>query len=249
VDILIMSVEIVTYANKSQGMFEELVNNEFGIPVKVLGWGTKWNGFSDKYKGMSEYLETKKDEDIVIFLDGFDTKINKDSRGVVELFEKCDCKVLVSKNPPWPLQTLIFGTCDESIANSGMYMGYTKYLKHFIDEALKLKCKDDQRNLNTVCHENEYIKVDKSETIFKNVNPFQNDKNLDAIFVSYPGTLGIDRYTRGFFEYTQFVYIYILCLLVSSLAFYPKYKNQILTVLVAFLTFYVVFADKSCTLG
>jgi hypothetical protein len=244
-----MSVEIVTYANKSQGMFEELVNNEFGIPVKVLGWGTKWNGFSDKYKGMSEYLETKKDEDIVIFLDGFDTKINKDSRGVVELFEKCDCKVLVSKNPPWPLQTLIFGTCDESIANSGMYMGYTKYLKHFIDEALKLKCKDDQRNLNTVCHENEYIKVDKSETIFKNVNPFQNDKNLDAIFVSYPGTLGIDRYTRGFFEYTQFVYVYILCLLVSSLAFYPKYKNQILTVLVAFLTFYVVFADKSCTLG
>ena len=31
-----MSVEIVTYANKSQGMFEELVNNEFGVPIKVL---------------------------------------------------------------------------------------------------------------------------------------------------------------------------------------------------------------------
>ena len=128
-------------------------------------------------------------------------------------------------------------------------MGYTKYLKHFIDEALKLKCKDDQRNLNTVCHKNEYIKVDKSETIFKNFSPIQKIKESDAVFVSFPGTLGIDRYTRGFFEYTQFVYIYILCLLVSSLAFYPKYKNQILTVLVAFLTFYVVFADKSCTLG
>lgn len=81
-----MSVEIVTYANKSQGMFEELVNNEFGIPVKVLGWGTKWNGFTDKYKGMSEYLETKKDEDIVIFLDGFDTKINKYPHAIIELF-------------------------------------------------------------------------------------------------------------------------------------------------------------------
>ena len=34
-----MSVEIVTYANKSQGMYEELINNEFGIPIKVLGWG------------------------------------------------------------------------------------------------------------------------------------------------------------------------------------------------------------------
>jgi hypothetical protein len=39
-----MSIEIVTYANKSQGMFEELVNNEFGVPVKVLGWGTEWKG-------------------------------------------------------------------------------------------------------------------------------------------------------------------------------------------------------------
>ena len=170
-----MSVEIVTYANKSQGMFEELVNNEFGVPIKVLGWGTKWNGFTDKYKGMSEYLETKRDEDVVIFLDGFDTKINKDPRHIIEMFEKCECKVLVSKNPPWPLQTLIFGRCDETIANSGMYMGYSKYLKQFIDEALKLKCKDDQRNLNTICHKNEYIKVDKSETIFKNVNPFQSD--------------------------------------------------------------------------
>lgn len=248
-----MSVEIVTYANKSQGMFEDLVNNEFGIPIKVLGWGTKWNGFTDKYKGMSEYLETKRDEDIVIFLDGFDTKINKDPRGVVELFEKYDCKVLVSRDPELmggPMSRTIFGTCrGNSIANSGMYMGYVKELKQFINEALKLKCKDDQRNLNTVCRESEYIKVDKSETIFKNVNQFQSDKSADAIFLSYPGTVSTERYLRGFFEYTQFVYVYILCLLVSSLAFYPKYKNQILTVLVAFLTFYVVFADKSCTLG
>ena len=130
-----------------------------------------------------------------------------------------------------------------------MYMGYSKYLKQFIYEALKLKCKDDQRNLNTICQKSEYIKVDKSETIFKNVNPFQSDENIDAIFLSYPGTLGVDIYTRGFFEYTQFVYIYILCLLVSSLVIYPKYKNQILSVLLAFLTFYVMFADKSCANG
>ena len=29
-----MSVEIVTY-----------VNNQFDVPVKVLGWSRKWNGF------------------------------------------------------------------------------------------------------------------------------------------------------------------------------------------------------------
>ncbi len=33
-----MSLEIVTYANKSAGMFEELVNNEHGVKVKFLVW-------------------------------------------------------------------------------------------------------------------------------------------------------------------------------------------------------------------
>ena len=56
-----MTVEIVTYANKSFGMFEELVNNDFGVKVKVLGMGKKWNGFLDKYKGLLEYMETKKE--------------------------------------------------------------------------------------------------------------------------------------------------------------------------------------------
>ena len=55
-----MSIEVVTYANKSSGMFEELVNNEHGVKVKVLGMGKKWNGFLDKYKGVLEYIETKK---------------------------------------------------------------------------------------------------------------------------------------------------------------------------------------------
>src|SRR5210317_1041969 len=75
-------MEVVTYANKSHGLFEELIHNEYDVPVRVLGWGTKWNGFLDKYKGMVEYLKSKKDDDIVIFLDGFDTKINKDPKDV-----------------------------------------------------------------------------------------------------------------------------------------------------------------------
>ena len=61
-----MSVEVVTYANKSSGMFEELVNNEHGVKVKVLGMGNKWNGYSDKSKGLLEYMKTKRDDDIIV---------------------------------------------------------------------------------------------------------------------------------------------------------------------------------------
>jgi len=247
-----MSVEIVTYANKSQGMFAELVNNEFGVPIKVLGWGTKWNGFSDKYKAMTKHLETKNDDDIVIFLDGFDTKYNKNPNNVVELFKECDCKVLVSRDPRMVGKTLskaIFGVCKgETMANSGLYMGYAKYLKLVIDEALSLKCEDDQVNLNTICQKYDFIKVDEDEKIFKNFGPLDKKHESDAIFVSYPGSLGFDRYSRALIEYTQFLYMYILCLLILGLSLFPQRQEILLSMLILFITFYVLVADKSCTL-
>ena len=247
-----MSVEIVTYANKSQGMFAELVNNEFGVPVTVLGWGTKWNGFSDKYKAMTKHLETKNDDDIVIFLDGFDTKINRNPNNVVELFKECDCKVLVSRDPRMVGKTLskaIFGVCKgETMANSGLYMGYAKYLKLVIDEALSLKCEDDQVNLNTICQKYDFIKVDEDEKIFKNFGPLDKKHESDAIFVSYPGSLGFDRYSRALIEYTQFLYMYILCLLILGLSLFPQRQEILLPMLILFITFYVLVADKSCTL-
>jgi hypothetical protein len=241
-----MSLEIVTYANKSQGMFEDLVKNTFGVPIKVLGWGTKWNGFNDKYRGMSEYLKTKRDTDIVIFLDGFDTKINKDPRDVMKLFEKCDCKVLVSKGPN-PGDHLL-GTCKAGIsANSGMYMGYVKFLKVMIDDALSYTCEDDQVNLNMVCKKYPFIKVDDTQLIFENVSQLRSDKESNALFVSYPGKISFDRISRGFFEYTQFVYVYVLCLLVLSMGIFPKHSNVLLSLLVGLVLFYILFADKSCT--
>ena len=246
-----MSLEIVTYANKSQGMFEELINNEFGVPVKVLGWGTKWNGFSDKYKGMSKYLETKNDDDIVIFLDGFDTKINKNPDEVVELFKACDCKVLVSRDPEVVggyITRMIFGKCgNKSTANSGLYMGYAKHLKSVIDEALAEKCEDDQTNINTVCQNSEFVKVDEDEKIFKNFRPTDTKQDTDAIFVSYPGSPSFGRYSRGIIEYTQFLYIYILCLLILGLAFLPQRQKVLLPTLILFTSFYTLVADKSCT--
>ncbi len=242
-----MSLEVVTYANKSQGMFEELVKNEFGVPVKVLGWGKKWNGYSDKSKGLLEYMKTKNDEDIIVFVDGFDSNINKPTTDVVKIFKEYNCRVLFSNNPPWFFQSLIFGVCDNSIANAGMYMGYVKELREVLQAEADLHCEDDQVNLNGLCRKYNFVKVDKDEKIFKNFSPIQKIKTSDAIFVSFPGTLGINRYWRGLFEYTQFVYIYILCLLVLGMAFFPQKQGILVTTLVLYTTFYALAADKSCT--
>jgi hypothetical protein len=247
-----MSVEIVTYANKSQGMFENLVNNEFGVPIKVLGWGTKWNGYSDKSKGVIKHLETKNDDDVVVFVDGFDTKINRIPDDIIKRFRECQCRVLLSKdsnNFGAFISNLIFGTCNSSgTANAGMYMGYVKELRQLLQNEAELLCQDDQVNLNNLCKKYDFMKVDTQNRIFKNIGPFEKEVETDAIFISYPGTPGTSRYSRAMFEYTQFVYIYVLCLLILSMGVFPKYSNAFFAALITLVTFYILFADKSCTL-
>ena len=245
-----MSVEVVTYANKSQGLFEELVNNEFDVPVKVLGWGKKWNGYSDKSKGVLEYMKTKNDDDIIIFVDGFDTRINKSPKKVLEIFKACNCRVLLSKDPEnfAQLGTLIFGQCkDGGMANAGMYMGYVKELSEMLQNEADMRCLDDQVNLNNLCKKHDFITIDKDEKIFKNFGPMDKKMESDAIFVSYPGSPGWKRYSRAVVEYTQFTYIYVLCLLVAAIAFFPKRQKILVSSLVAFTGFYAFVADKSCT--
>lgn len=245
-------VYITTYANKSQGMFEELVNNEFGVRVEILGWGTKWNGYKDKLKGLLVYLDTRDDEDIVVLVDGFDTKINKPTKDLESRFKKMDCKVLLSKEPQVNqdiMGNIVFGNCKNGVtANAGMYMGYTRELKEVISDTLRLKCNDDQVNLNTICNNYDFIKVDENEIIFKNVSPIDNHNNTDAIFVSYPGSVSFKRYVRGIFEYTQFRYIHILSLIIIGLMLFPSKTHILLPILLGYSSFYAFLADKSCTL-
>jgi len=245
-------MEVVTYANKSHGLFEELIHNEYDVPVRVLGWGTKWNGFLDKYKGMVEYLKSKKDDDIVIFLDGFDTKINKDPKDVVSMFKACDCMMLVSKDPE-PLGGYIshkvFNACvGESIANSGLYMGYAKYLLQVLEDALRMTCEDDQRNLNALCGKYDFIKVDEDMKIFENVPPLTTRRTSDAVFVSYPASLSMERVVRSLREYSQFFKWQFIISMIILFAVLPNdYKWLPVYIGLTGLLLYALKADKSCT--
>jgi len=244
-------MEVVTYANKSHGLFEELIHNEYDVPVRVLGWGTKWNGFLDKYRGMVEYLKSKKDDDIVIFLDGFDTKINKDPKDVVSMFKACDCMMLVSKDPE-PLGGYIshkvFNACvGESIANSGLYMGYAKYLLQVLEDALRMTC-DDQRNLNALCGKYDFIKVDEDMKIFENVPPLTTRRTSDAVFVSYPASLSMERVVRSLREYSQFFKWQFIISMIILFAVLPNdYKWLPVYISLTGLLLYALKADKSCT--
>ena len=70
-------IQVVTYATHSQGMFEDLMNNSQGVEIKVLGWGKKWTGYNDKLKECYNYINELPDDDIIVIIDGFDSKIMK----------------------------------------------------------------------------------------------------------------------------------------------------------------------------
>jgi hypothetical protein len=216
-------MEIITYATHSFGLFDKLINNEYNIPIKVLGWKKKWNGFTDKYKGILDYIAHKNDTDIVIFLDGFDTKINKEPIDLLKLFKSYNCKILFSKELEVGYNRIVFPTCkNKKIANTGMYMGYVKELKEVLNFILKEKCSDDQVILNKNCNKFNFIKIDTKELIFENIFLNKNKKS-NAIFVQYPSDLNIKRIKRSISEYYQFFFIYIQILFLGLMYMFPKY--------------------------
>jgi hypothetical protein len=240
-------VEVVTYANKSFGLFEQLVHNDFDVRVKVLGWGRPWNGYSDKSKGLLEYInESKSDDDLIIFVDGFDSKINRDPKDVKTIFDSYGCKVLFSKDPESfsrAVTRAIFPSCSDAVANAGMYAGYAKYLKIILEDELSRTCQDDQVNFNDmICNTYDFIQIDTEQKLFENIATTNHGKKSDAIFVSYPSTLGIRRALRSITEYLQYLYVYILIFIFLMFPF-PVTASVLALV---FGLIYMLFAEKSC---
>jgi hypothetical protein len=201
-------MKIVTYATHSEGSFEELVHNKFGVEVTVLGMGTKWNGFMDKIEGVLGYLRTLPDDEIVVFVDGFDSYIKKPLDGLEDTFRSMDCDILVSKDISIGgyFNRKIFGTCKNDIgSNSGLYMGNVINLKDFLYAVSKQPSSDDQRNFNLTCKDFNRLKIDVDCVIFENVKKKSRLHESTAYFVQTPGVLTFKRYFRAVKEYSQFL--------------------------------------------
>lgn len=237
-------LHVVTYATHANGTFKKLINNKYNQKIIVLGWGQKWSGFSDKFKGVRKYIDKLPDEDVVIFLDGWDTIVNKDTSNVLDIFNSMKCDMLLSKD--FNTTQFVFGTCKNGItANSGMYMGKVKSLKHMFDKVLCFKCKDDQVNLNKACPMIENLKIDENEIIFQNTGPF--NKNPKGIFVSLPGT-SENRKLRAIKEYSQFFVTKFLILSILTSLLFPKHEIYIYAITYTILILHYMYNEHSCVI-
>ena len=245
--------EVVTYATHSQGMFDELVKDN---KVKVLGWGKKWNGFTDRFVAYLDYIKDKPDDMIIIFVDGFDTKINRDPQGAVELFKKRGYRLLFSRSDFDDKLNIVFGTCKDGITiNLGLYMGYVKYLKPFFEKMLKQKCKDDQVIANKFCKDFDFIDIDKTHEIFYNKgqqNYYSKVPN-DVFFIGYPGGVNnktlkdiIKKSKHLTSTLSQYFILPTLIATMTLSVIFPNYNFLIILIGFIFLLSTVYFADTSC---
>lgn len=191
-------INIITYATHSDGLFNKLINNKYNIEITVLGWGTKWKNYKDsKAKGIYNYLIRQPKNAITVYLDGFDTLINKNIDNLINDFKKQNCNILMSKENTAILfnnkilHTWIykknFEKFEDIKLSAGMFMGYNKNLLNFFNCVLNDIDKDDQRSFNK-CISIDNIKIDINETIFKNTTSKKyNNNNIKSYFISFPG--------------------------------------------------------------
>jgi len=255
-----MGVHLLTFATHTEGTFNNIINNKYNIPVKVLGYGKKWTGFRMKFEYVYDYIQNLNDNEIVFFIDGFDSYINNYLSVALERFKNMNEKVVFSLDTPSsPIFPLMlhkffvrksFGECyDNLIANSGLYVGYVKYLKIFLKDVIVKKCNDDQRNVNSLCKKYDFIKIDKNNQIFQNISNIKELNKSNSVFVQLPGTPSLNRITRGIFEYIQFIYEYVVLLfLIIFILIFSYVKTPFFYYFITLLIYFLLLfnADMSC---
>ncbi|OTN67358.1 Uncharacterized protein PKNOH_S06430600 [Plasmodium knowlesi] len=81
-------LHVLTFATHEQGYFKTLQEScsRLNIELTVLGMGKKWEGFITKLVKVKEYIKSCNDNDIVLFVDGFDTFFVQPANVIVERY-------------------------------------------------------------------------------------------------------------------------------------------------------------------
>jgi hypothetical protein len=178
-------LHLITVATHAESHFVNLENScaYFGYPVKVLGWGDKYPGHYIKDVLVLKYISQLPDDDIVVFVDGFDSVCVRPLNDLEHSFKNSGCDLIISvdnvgkeytftKNPLWAyLYWRAFSLWKGKCVNSGMYIGYVKTVRAFIQSVQK-----QAKKINYKSNQREWIKTLKwsNETKHMNVSLDQN---------------------------------------------------------------------------
>ena len=183
---------ITVATEKNVGYYRILVESckRNNIDLIVLGLGQEWKGFTMRFDLWMNYLNTLKDNEIVMINDAYDVVILQNSNTILNKFLKFNKKIVLSGENE--LQHYFLPKCFNHIINMGNIIGYVYYIKKFINIFYKYQHlwnkfnNDDMMLINYICQYEKdffynYCTIDFKEDIFFLTNgfpPFYNMKEL-----------------------------------------------------------------------
>jgi len=146
-------ITVGTDENKMWGL--EQSAKRHGITYLNLGRGVEWGGGTMEGQGgghkinlVRSHIQTLPDEDVVLFVDGYDVLFTDNIHSIKERFDGFDCDILfAAEKSCWPEPTIApqfpMTPTPYKYLNSGVYMGKVARLNHFFSEVVT-NYQDDQ---------------------------------------------------------------------------------------------------------
>ena len=80
---------ILTIATHSEGYYQTLLETckKHKIDIEILGWEQKFINLLWKFELVNNRLKNVKDDEIVLFIDGFDTIILSNENEIIDKFK------------------------------------------------------------------------------------------------------------------------------------------------------------------
>lgn len=208
-------MKFTTVATDKKGYLGVLLDcfKRHGQQLVVLGWGKKWNGLITKFKWMLEFLETLPEDEIVVFMDGYDV-LYINSKDLEEKFRQYNTNILFGIDTLNFLQAKLYDRCFKPCimgnkkyrVNSGLYMGYVKYIKIFLGQICRGSvCENtkmnDQKLVSNLCGTDFFrknIKLDVEKKIFLNLLPKNFLITRESDFQLTDGRVIVNGYEPNF---------------------------------------------------
>ena len=206
-------MKVITYVTKKDQYYNSLEDSckKFNYTLITLGLNTKWNGMSDKIKGVRNYLaELKNKDEFVIVVDGYDVIACRDSKDLLATFnstfddnhiifnaERLTNSYLISMLWETSYSSKKCGNTKYNKLNAGALMAKTSVLLEFYDYMIaefnlnEQHAKSDQKLIYNIMDKDERnIRVDSHCNIFTTFG-LQNDlviKSDKKLYNSYSKT-------------------------------------------------------------
>ena len=186
-------MKIVTVATHSDLYLPFLKKSieKIGLKLEILGWGQKYTSHHIKDTLMIEYTEKCKKDDIILFIDGFDSIITENFKDIEKEFIKTKENLIVSiqdHNDLPLIQKIGFNldfkpSSNNMYLNTGMYIGYSSYINKMLKN-IRLHAGIISQPSNQVIWQNYFNKykdkiyLDTEKNFFYNICKKKDVKNI-----------------------------------------------------------------------